>query len=542
MTVPINGNRIKLVADTNFYVDVVGNNNNNGVTLGTAKADIQSMYDELKWNYDLGGFLATINLTPGASGDEPNVYPTQISLSGMLVGAGDFPGLKIVGDLAHPERVVIQVTGDALLMYGAWLDLGGVKIGTDDDSGGSSFQIHAQSYLTHHDCWISSADHEIFECNDSTIEAVGDTIVSGHGEDFCHFTTGGQILWGDHTITLIDEATGLPGTRVTGPKYVNYIAGGNRGSSTFERAVLVGSFGCDEDHLSRLFIHIGATLNLSSCTNIEALFPGQSPPQVESGGRIVYSDDVGGTIYCRQDAIGNNGNGYGDNEVLAFLLASSAIDYLAKRPPDQIFPPIPIIKCGPGTWPAFRPKDIPGVAEVILLGDEENPSNCIISTTEAYCIDCLNTQTKWHIRGFKFVSTAGGAMSLPPGGTKIAYQNCDFSDCFQFHIQVGMGSYVEDTGPWTISGDAAGLITIDGAGARITNDVTVVGTPAYTDAGVRASGATSLTITSQITGVTGTRCAIQEGAIVRHNGDGSQTGLPGSTDGIVDSGSFGLLI
>ncbi len=58
--------RVRLTANTNFYVNAsTGNDSNNGLTSGTAWATLQNAYDVVRKNYDLSGFVATINVASG---------------------------------------------------------------------------------------------------------------------------------------------------------------------------------------------------------------------------------------------------------------------------------------------------------------------------------------------------------------------------------------------------------------------------------------------------------------------------------------------
>lgn len=541
MATPSKGNRYRFTADQTFYVDgVSGNNNNNGIEPGKPKADIQQMIDDLKYNYDGGGFQATIQVA-----DYNNYGP--INLNGWQFGFGAGPPLQIIGNVVNSENCVINGgSTNAVGASGAFFRLAGFKIITDLAGSGSLFRLYDNSVVYHNNLWLAGAGHEGVETHDGcSFTAEGLTRISGTYSSIFHFTDIAQQIWEDQTINLVTSDGVTLGTTSTGPKGLNYIFGGNRASSSFARATFNGSFGCDATYQSRIFMHIDALLNVSSTIGLDAIFPGQTAPQIETGGSMVYEQGVGDIIYCRLDALGNNGDGYANTANRAFLTFTSAAAYLAKRPPDQIFAAIPTIQIGPGTWPAFRLVDIPGVAEVILLGDESTLTNVVVSTTGANCFETLGTQTKWHIRGFSGNSVSGGVI-VADTRAPVAFQNIAFGVCGgSGQIIQTLGSSVESTGPYIVNGNAPSFINNGGGLTQITHTGTFTGALTYSVATVVGRRAANMrwTGTKTIgTSVTGTRVDLADGAFLDSNNSTSQAGIPGSADGPVDAGSFAHMI
>lgn len=538
--------RVKFLGNAIFYVrplDGVDNPPGLGTinAPGLAYRTADGALAAIQKSVDFGGvFSGTLQLVDGA-------YTDAIAVCEPFVGHNTRTPFTIVGNTAHPENVTVSVTGNAFLLENVRIALAGMKISTTPGSGGSIVSAQFHAIVTHSNLWFAGCDHEMIESHtNSLVIAAGPTRVSGSCESFCHFTENGQILFENFPLALVEDDGVSPGTTSTGPKCINYVFGGNGNGSrcSLARTAVTGSFGVDGTHTSWIFIHIGAQLNLSSCTGIEGLFPGNKAPVVQGGGQIIYDPGAADTYFCRQTAAGDNADGFANNDTRAYLTTNAAITALSKRNPDQIFVAIPTVQLvanGSTPWGAVHLFDIPGVAEAILLGDETTPVP-IHTTAGANCIEAQNTQTKWHIIGFEFTSDNGGGINGFPGSADLAFQSCKFGACTGPHINLSNDSYIEDTGPWTISGNAASLMSAGGGSScRLTQTVTKVGTPNYTDRGVRATEGAILHITSDLSGITGTRCHIDYGAGVNHNNTSSQVGLPGDVDGTVDAGTFGWL-
>ncbi|WP_407971472.1 hypothetical protein ACJ51O_08205 [Burkholderia pyrrocinia] len=59
--------RLRLTANTNFYVNAsTGSDSNNGLTSGTAWATLQRAWNVIQQNYDVAGFVATVNVASGS--------------------------------------------------------------------------------------------------------------------------------------------------------------------------------------------------------------------------------------------------------------------------------------------------------------------------------------------------------------------------------------------------------------------------------------------------------------------------------------------
>lgn len=521
--------RIRLPGPISFYIRPGGSDANNGLSNVDSGAfqTLQGAYNYVKYNVDCMGYRPSMRVADGT-------YSQQLVAGGALVGEGQSPPIEFIGNVTSPQNVLISVTsGDAFALQGARIRLAGMKITTAGGSG-SLLRIYDGSFVYHHDLWLADSGHESIECHiGSSCFAEGPTRVSGAMDSWCHVTENAQISFSRQTVNL---------DTVDPPRAKNYIFGLNRADCSMAGATVTGTFVSDGTYQSRIFVHIGGRLDVSSCAGVEGFFPGQVAPQIEAGGIMVYNQGDQYTIFCRTTAHSNNADGYADTDARAFLTPAAAMTALAKRPPDQIlvFPGpdfLPVIKVGHGTWGNIQLIDLPQYPEAILLGDETTPSNCLISTTTANCIDANNKQTKWHVRGFKLVSTSGGGLVLPPRGN-VAFQNCEVGACGQAQIQVNYDAYIEDTGPWKISGAAPYILLGQACRARFTQAVTVSGTPAFSSAAVKLDVGASVRMTGTFTGsATGVRTDLSTNSVLDLNGAG-QASLPGNSNGTPDTGAM----
>lgn len=144
--------RIRLRADTTFYVSNSGSNSNDGLTPGTPWETIQYAYDKLATDYDLGGFQATVQL---ANGTYFPLIATIQPLSGSI---------KILGDTGTPTNVAIDGNSANLsaiqVSIGALVIIQGCLLSGGGGSIGKGCCIHAAttgSIVSVADCVMGSA-------------------------------------------------------------------------------------------------------------------------------------------------------------------------------------------------------------------------------------------------------------------------------------------------------------------------------------------------------------------------------------------------
>ena len=94
--------RIKLSANTTFYVSTTGSDSNTGLAVGSPWQTIQKAINTLAANYDLSGYTATIQLADGTYSQNPSVTsPWTGGGSGSVI---------INGNASTPSNVVISLS------------------------------------------------------------------------------------------------------------------------------------------------------------------------------------------------------------------------------------------------------------------------------------------------------------------------------------------------------------------------------------------------------------------------------------------------
>jgi hypothetical protein len=97
--------RIRLTAPTDFFVSPTGSDQSDGLTRATPWLTLQHAYDTIKNNYDLAGYVVTINLADGTYGPV-NGKDNVVYCDGYMVG--QVLDVRFMGNPGHPENVIIQ--------------------------------------------------------------------------------------------------------------------------------------------------------------------------------------------------------------------------------------------------------------------------------------------------------------------------------------------------------------------------------------------------------------------------------------------------
>lgn len=118
--------RTLLQSNLTLYVATTGSNSNDGLDPASAFQTIQRAWSEILNNYDLNGFVATVQIAAGT-------YTTPVSATGSPLGANAGSGSVIfLGDIANPANVLVATTGASafLAQGGAQFTIRGIKVQT----------------------------------------------------------------------------------------------------------------------------------------------------------------------------------------------------------------------------------------------------------------------------------------------------------------------------------------------------------------------------------------------------------------------------
>jgi hypothetical protein len=139
---PISGSSNRLTSTgPALYVSASGSNSNDGLTVATPLADIQTAYDTLVSKYDCAGQTPQINLADGT-------YTSGLIATTMPIGA---PQVRIIGNTTTPANCLISITGNNCIQSGdaagnvAHLFVDGVKMSTT--TSGHCFELHYASSI-----------------------------------------------------------------------------------------------------------------------------------------------------------------------------------------------------------------------------------------------------------------------------------------------------------------------------------------------------------------------------------------------------------
>lgn len=508
----------KLRANATYYVRPDGGDGNSGFADSAAGAflTLQGAYDSLRRGLDLNGYNLTIQVAPGT-------YTAGLRIAGAFIGQIGTSTVTFIGDEATPSNVLVSLTSaNALRVSRTAITVAGIKWQTT--TAGSGFIVQDGGTIMHRNCELGAIADETFSSSEfGLIKATGPTTISGSSESLAHYTGRSKITFEDQTITFLNS-----------PVFSIYKAGGNDASMSLARATIVNG----NTITGRVFVHIGATLNLSSMTGD---FMGGEPSATlaETGGRIIYepAQDI---VYVDGAASNDFSDGYANTSRRAFKTLAAAMTYLAKRPPDQSQSRVPVIQLAAGTYiPANNLIDIPGVDEVIIKGDETTPGNVIISSG-SHCFESDGRSTRWHLRGMTLTSSAASGISCINGG-RINFQNLVFGSCSASQISVGRGSQVFSTGVFTVTAGAARFLQCIAGEVAITHTGTwAAGTYAYSSRtlDMDESARVRWTGTKTITGtVTGTRTSVVANSVLNLNGAAQNT-IPGNADGTPNTGGI----
>ncbi|WP_185634050.1 hypothetical protein [Burkholderia stagnalis] len=188
--------RTRLKANTTFYVNAsTGSDSNSGLSSGAAFATIQRAWDVISRNYDLNGFVATVNIANGsygalnASGGPPNSF-----YDGAIV---------FNGNTASPGSVTMtsnNVSGTAFAQ-GAFFTIQGVTL-TSSGGSNSMFAAVGGRIIFNNVIFGSSAQSHIVASGGGSAVATGPYTISGGASNHYSTDTGGLIFVPGQTVTL----------------------------------------------------------------------------------------------------------------------------------------------------------------------------------------------------------------------------------------------------------------------------------------------------------------------------------------------------
>ncbi|CAI8693459.1 hypothetical protein [Burkholderia sp. IT-111MI5] len=180
--------RVRLTANTNFYVNAsTGSDSNNGLTSGTAWATLQKAWSVIQQNYDLAGFVATVNVAAGSYAPVAGI--------GAVVGSISASSIQFVATGAATITNTIltacfYATGGAQYTYsGPWtLINSNTGASTAQSSGAGSILVQGAG-VTHG----TSAGSHLLANAYGQVQVTGNYTVSGSSGSHCNAANTGSL-------------------------------------------------------------------------------------------------------------------------------------------------------------------------------------------------------------------------------------------------------------------------------------------------------------------------------------------------------------
>lgn len=209
--------RVQLSANTNFYVSTTGSDSNNGLSTGTAWLTVQNALNVLSTQYDLNGFIATINLADGTYSSATaivvppfvggtNLPPVTITGSpaaimvytGAYSGSGTSFAIRAIGGGAaisiNGITINAATAGTLQALLGGYIRFTGVTFGAVSNSGVFGAQLNA--------------------LENGIIQAGGAFTIAGGGYSYAAVTDGGKIIL-ETPMTFSNAVTFTEGIQVS---------------------------------------------------------------------------------------------------------------------------------------------------------------------------------------------------------------------------------------------------------------------------------------------------------------------------------------
>jgi len=180
-----------------------------------------------------------------------------------------------------------------------------------------------------------------------------------------------------------------------------------------------------------------------------------------------------------------------------------------------------------------------GAGNLYLTGNPNTPANCWIAVTggNAISIQGHPQGSVVILNGFKLSTITSGECLFSQGGAQVFYKNIEFGSCAGFHLNANEDGIFYLIGPCKISGGAIAHIVaqVGGKWLNIAGPVTItiVGTPAFSQAFCWAVNLGFAGITNQITwsgSATGKRYESDNLSVITTYSAGANY-LPGSIAG-----------
>lgn len=464
--------REQLTADRTYYVRTDGSDSTTGLSNTSAGAflTIQKAINAA-YALDCAGHKVTIRVATGT-------YTGQISIVGPLLNPNSTP-LEIIGDETTPTNVLISTVGDSVhLSHGAYVLLAGMKL---TSSTGGLMVCDYHSTIEHRNMNMGNATASggaMFTPHyNGVIRALGPTTISGNADSCCHVTTGGLVYFSSQTINF----TGAPNT------FAVYLWGINNGSVYLDSATITWT----QQPTGGITVHDRSILNVASLTG--NYMPTGGITHVDNGSTIMTGLLILRELYV--DASAPNDNTDGLTASRPFKTIQGCANFWSQHyydPEMWATNTQPVnINLAAGTYSeTVKLYDLPWLAAMIIGADKATTT--INGVSDA--IIGIGGKTLWSVQKVKLTAAAGACLRADMGAN-IDFADVNFGSATVAHIQCNSGGKIRATGSYTISAGSVAHIRLRMGMVdygNFTTTVTLSGSPAFSDAFIRADQSSSV--------------------------------------------------
>lgn len=186
--------RVRLLANTTYYVATTGNDTTGNGTSGSPWATLQHAANYIQQNIDSGGFAINVAVAAGS-------YAAGATVSGSLVGGGT---LTFTGDPVTPSNVVIASSGNNFeAVNGAAFTVNGFEL-TNSGSSGSCLNAAYGGVINFENInfGTSTGAAHVVAGEFGAVLAIGNYTISGNATTHGSVTAGGVLDISGKTISL----------------------------------------------------------------------------------------------------------------------------------------------------------------------------------------------------------------------------------------------------------------------------------------------------------------------------------------------------
>lgn len=202
--------RIRLTANTSFFVSPTGNDANNGLTAATPWATVQNAVSTLQQDYDLNGFVATVSLANGT-------YNQSVTVSGPFTGQTGAGSVVITGSSSANVTVNTASGNCYAAASGAAYTVNNQKLIATT---GTCLQVSGSAQIQSGGCNFGTAGVQHVGCSFGSLVVLSGYTVSGSSAFHLLATAGA-------TITIATNAAiTLTGTPAFSTAFVSARQGG----------------------------------------------------------------------------------------------------------------------------------------------------------------------------------------------------------------------------------------------------------------------------------------------------------------------------